>query len=148
MSSDLKGIEQPSTMKRTTHSIILLAALAGLMAVTGCQTVSTNSKEYLGGPTFPPTDPLQVEILRATPTRPHVQLGQVTAEPSSDSVPRLEIEQALQKAAAKMGANAVVITADRTQIMGAYVTGPLWGRQVDTITGRVIVGVAIHYTGR
>jgi hypothetical protein len=134
-------------MKRKIQCIISLAALTGLMAVTGCQTVSMSSKEYLGGPTYPPTDPLQVQILRTAPTRQHVQLGQVTAEPSSDSVPKLEIEQALQKAAAKMGADAVVIVADRTQVMGAVVTGPLWGRQVDTITGRVIVGVAIHYTG-
>ncbi len=134
-------------MKRTIRCITSLVALAGLMAVTGCQTVSTSSRQYLGGPTFPPTDPLQVQILRTEPTRPHVQLGQVQAEPSSDSVPNPQIEQALQKAAAKMGANAVVIVADRTQAMGAVVTGPLWARQLDTITGRVIVGVAIRYTG-
>ncbi len=127
--------------------MISIAALTGLMAVTGCQTVSTSSRQYLGGPTFPPTDALQVQILRVEPTRPHVQLGQVQAEPSSDRVPNPQIEQALQKAAAKMGANAVVIVADRTQAMGAVVTGPLWARQMDTITGRVIVGVAIHYTG-
>jgi hypothetical protein len=91
--------------------------------------------------------PLQTQVLRTEPTRPHVQLGQVQAEPSSDSLPTPQIEQALQKAAAKMGANAVVIVADRTQTMGAVVTGPLWARQVDTISGRVIVGVAIRYTG-
>jgi hypothetical protein len=124
-----------------------LAALTGLMALTGCNTVSINSKQYLGGPIYPATDPLQIQILRTEPTRPHVQLGQVQAEPSSDSVPTQQIEQALQKAAAKMGANAVVIVADRTQTMGAVVTGPLWARQLDTITGRVIVGVAIRYTG-
>jgi hypothetical protein len=36
---------------------------------------------------------------------------------------------------------------DRTQIMGAVVSGPLWARSVQNISGRVIVGVAIHYTG-
>ena len=134
-------------MKRRIQYIIPLAALTGLMAVTGCQTVSTSSRQFLGGPTFPPTDPLQVQILRTEPTRPHVQLGQVQAEPSSDSLPNQQIEQALQKAAAKMGADAVVIVADRTQIMGAVVSGPLWARSVQNISGRVIVGVAIHYTG-
>jgi hypothetical protein len=127
--------------------LLALAVLAGLMAVTGCQTVSISSHEYLGGPTFPPTDPAQVQILRTEPTRPNVRLGQVQAEPSSSSVGKLEIEQALQKAAAKMGANAVVIVADRTQVMGAIVSGPLWARSVNNITGRVIVGVAIRYTG-
>jgi hypothetical protein len=134
-------------MKRRSQYRISLGALIGLMAVTGCQSVSISSRQYLGGPNFAPTDPLQVQILRTAPTRPHVQLGQVTAEPASDSVPKQEIEQALQKAAAKMGADAVVIVADRTQIMGTVVSGPLWARSVDTITGRVIVGVAIHYTG-
>ena len=134
-------------MKRRIQCSISLGALIGLMVVTGCQTVSTSSKQYLGGPNFPPTDPLQVQILRTAPTRPHVQLGQVQAEPSSDSVPKQEIEQALQREAAKMGADAVVIVADRTQIMGTVVSGPLWARSVDTITGRVIIGVAIHYTG-
>ena len=136
-----------SNMKRQIRWLISCAALTGLLAVTGCNTVSTSSRQYPGGPTYPPTDPLQVQILRAAPTRPHVQLGQVQAEPSSDSVGAAKIEQALQKAAAKMGADAVVIVADRTQAMGAIVTGPLWARSVDTITGRVIIGVAIHYTG-
>ena len=134
-------------MKRRIQCSISLGALIGLMAVTGCQSVSISSRQYLGGPNFPPTDPLQVQILRTAPTRPHVQLGQVQAEPSSDSVPKQEIEQALQREAAKMGADAVVIVADRTQIMGTVVSGPLWARSVDTITGRVIVAVAIHYTG-
>jgi hypothetical protein len=133
-------------MIRKSHWFILCAAFTGLLAVTGCNTVSISSHQYLGGPTYPPTDPLQVQILRTAPTRPHVQLGQVQAEPSSDSVGSAQIEAALQKSAAKMGANAVVIIADRTQAMGAVVTGPLWARQLDTITGRVIVGVAIRYT--
>ena len=133
-------------MKRSINWVLSLAALAGLMAVTGCNTVSTTSHQYLGGATYPPTDPATIQILRVEPTRPNVQLGQIQAEPSSDSVPNLQIEQALQKKAAKMGANAVVIVADRTQVMGAVVNGPLWARSVDTITGRVIVGVAIRYT--
>jgi hypothetical protein len=135
-------------MMKKVQWLISCAALAGLMAVTGCNTVSISSRQYLGGPTYPPTDPLQIQILRTAPTRPHVQLGQVQAEPSSDSVGAAQIEQAMQKSAAKMGANAVVIVADRTQAMGAIVTGPLWARQLDTITGRVIVGVAIRYTGQ
>jgi hypothetical protein len=73
-------------------------------------------------------------------------LGEVTVEPSSDSVPVTKIEAALQKAAAKMGANAAVVVCDKTQTMGAYVTGPWWGRQVQTIQGRVIIAVAIRYT--
>ena len=88
-----------------------------------------------------------VKILRKEPTRPHVQLGEVRAEPSSDSVSAQKIELALQNAAAKMGADAVVIVYDRTQVTGAMVTGPWYGRSFQTIVGRVIIGVAIKYTG-
>jgi hypothetical protein len=45
------------------------------------------------------------------------------------------------------GAGAVVVIRDSTQVTGAVVTGPLWARSVSQITGRVIVGVAIKYTG-
>ena len=125
--------------------LISFAALAALVAVTGCKTVSTSSHQYLGGPTFPPTDPAQVQILREEPKQAHVKLGEVKAQPSSDGVSNQQIEQALQKAAAKMGANAVFIAADRSEVVGATVTGPVWARSFNTISGRVIVGVAIRY---
>jgi hypothetical protein len=134
-------------MKTKIPYLTLFTAAVALVASTGCNTVSTSVKQDIGGPTYAPTDPAQVQILRTQPTRPHVRLGEVTAEPSSDSVPVTEIEAALQKAAAKMGADAAVVVYDKTQTTGAYVTGPWWGRSVETIQGRVIVAVAIHYTG-
>ena len=134
-------------MRRTTRCLTSITALTLLCVLTGCNTVSTSSHQFLGGPTYPPTDPAQVQILRTEPTQPHVQLGQVQAEPSSSSVSNAEIEQALQKVAAKMGADAVVVVQDTTQVTGAYVTGPLWARSVTRVSGRVIVGVAIKYTG-
>ena len=132
-------------MNRRIRSLISCAALAGLVAVTGCKTVSTSAHQYLGGPTFPPTDPAQVQILREEPKPAHVKLGEVKAQPSSEGVSNQQIEQALQKAAAKMGANAVFIVADRSEVVGATVTGPVWARSFNTISGRVIVGVAIRY---
>ncbi len=132
-------------MKRSIHWLISFAALTCLLAVTGCKSVSTSSHQYLGGATYPPTDPAQVEILRSPPTRPHVQLGEVRAQPSSSSVSNLQIEQALQKPAARMGANAVVITADRNEVTGATSTGPVWARTMNSFTGRVITGVAIRF---
>ncbi len=133
-------------MKRRIHWLSSLGAIAGLVAMTGCKTVSTNSHQYLGVQTFPPSDPAQVQILREVPTRPHTKLGEVEAQPSSSSVGNPQIEQALQKAAAKLGANAVVIAADHNQVVGAMVTGPPWARSVNPISGRVIIGVAIRYT--
>ncbi len=123
------------------------AAAATLLAVTGCNTISVQSNQYVGVQTFPPTDPATVQVMRAEPTRPNVRLGEITVEPSSMNTPVNEIEAKLQAAAAKMGANAVVIVVDRTQQMGAVVTGGWYNRQVSPVIGRVIVGVAIHYTG-
>jgi len=132
-------------MNNALRYVTLLAAGAMLWLMTGCNTVSTSVRQDIGGPKYPPSDPAQVQILRAAPTRPHVRLGEVQAEPSSDSVPVAEIEAALRKAAAKMGADAAVVVYDKTQTTGAYVTGPWWGRSVETIQGRVIIAVAIKY---
>jgi hypothetical protein len=132
-------------MKTNKRYLTLITAVVALVALTGCNTVSTSIRQDIGGPTYPPSDPAQVQILRTVPTRPHVRLGEVTAQPSSDSVPVTEIEAALRKAAAKMGADAAVVVYDKNQTTGAYVTGPWWGRQVQTIQGRVIIAVAIKY---
>ncbi len=133
-------------MKRRIHRLSALAVIAGLLVGTGCKAVSTRSHQYVGNQTFPPSDPAQVEILREMPKRPHVSVGEVEAQPSSSGVGNPQIEQALQKAAAKLGANAVVIVADHTQVVGATVTGPVWAQSVNPISGRVIIGIAIRYT--
>jgi hypothetical protein len=134
-------------MKKPRYRFALLAA-AALLAFTGCQGVSTSSTQYVGGPIYGPSNPADVQILRTMPTRAHVRLGEVTAEPDSESVPVQKIEAALSKAGAKMGADAVVIISDRTQVTGAVVSGPLFARTVQQTTARVVVGVAIKYTGK
>ena len=132
-------------MKNRIPYLTSFTAAVALVALTGCNTVSTTVRQDIGGPTYPPSDPAQVQILRTVPTRAHVRLGEVQAEPSSDSVPVADIEAALRKAAAKMGAAAAVVVYDKTQTTGAYVNGPWWGRSVETVQGRVIIAVAIKY---
>ena len=130
---------------KTLKLPIALALGVTLLAVTGCNTVSTTHTQAIGGPKFAPSNPADVQILRTEPTRPNVRLGEVQAEPATESVPASDIETALKKEAAKLGADAVVIVADRTQVMGAMVTGPWWGRSVQEVQGRVVIGVAIKY---
>ena len=139
-----------ATMK--TFSVKTLARLtklggvvAALLIVTGCQTVSVNSNQEIGGPTFPPTDPTTVQILRTEPTKAHVRLGEVRAVPSDESVNAAKIEEALRKGAAKLGANAAVVVYDHTQVTGAYVTGPWYGRSIERTESRVVIAVAIRY---
>ncbi len=135
-------------MKALSRFAVILLAASALLATTGCNTVSVNSFQYVGGPLYAATNPAQIQVLRVAPTRPHVRLGEVTATPFSDSVSVQKIELTLQQAAAKMGADAVVIVSDSTRVTGAYVTGPWYGRTVQQTTARVIVGVAIRYTDK
>jgi len=132
-------------MKILSSVLNVTLAAAALLVFTGCQTVSTSNTPYLGLPQFPPTDPAQVQILRTEPTRPHVRLGEVRAEPSSENVDVAKIETAIQQAAAKMGANAAVVVYDRTQVVGAQVVGGWLNRSIDPIEGRVLIAVAIRY---
>lgn len=132
-------------MKTKLQHLTLIAAVAALFTLTGCNTVSTGSTRYVGGPKFPPSDPAQVQILRTEPTRAHVKLGEIRAEPSSASVDAAKIETALRQRAAKLGADAAVIVMDHVQVTGAMVVGTWMNRSVETIQGRVIVAVAIKY---
>jgi hypothetical protein len=132
-------------MKITIQPFALFTTIVVLFAFTGCNTVSTSTKQDLGGPRFPPSDPALVQILRTAPTRPHVRLGEVRAEPSSDSVEVSKIEDALRKVAAKLGAEAAVVVYDHVQVTGAFVTGGLWNRSIQREEGRVIIAVAIKF---
>ena len=135
------------TMKILLRSFLSFVSVVVLLLMTGCNTVSISSNQYIGGPQFAPSNPADIQILRELPTRPHVRLGEVRAEPSSENVGVPKIEQALRDAAAKMGADAVVIVYDHTQVTGAMITGPWYGRTIQETTGLVIIGVAIKYTG-
>jgi hypothetical protein len=132
-------------MKTRIQTLTLIASVAALLAGAGCNTVSTTSTQYLGGSTYPPTDPGVVVILRTMPTRPHIQLGEIRAEPASTSTDVMAIEKVLREKAAKMGADAAVVVVDRIQTTGAMVVGGFLNRSVETIEGRVIVAVAIKY---
>lgn len=123
-------------------------SLAGLAVLgAGCNTISVSSKQYLGVPSYPPTNPATLQILHTPPTAAHTRLGEITVVPQGS--PKVQdIEAKFRDRAARMGANAVVIVFDRTMLMGATVMGGPWwgGAWVTPDTERVIVGVAIHMT--
>jgi hypothetical protein len=129
--------------KQILLTLLGAVLLAGLS--TGCNTVYVSSKQYLGVPNYPPTDPASVQVLQTQPTAAHVRLGEVTLQPQGNPT-KPQMEDKLKLAASKIGANAVVIVADQTMVFGATVMGPWWGRTVSPDVGRVIVGVAIRYT--
>jgi hypothetical protein len=132
-------------MKLTKSVLTVALAATALLVLTGCQTVSTSHTQDIGAPKFPPSDPAQVQILRTEPTRAHVKLGEVRAQPSSEKVDVTKIETALKQEAAKLGADAAVVVYDKTQVVGAMVVGGWLNRSVDPIEGRVVIAIAIKY---
>ncbi|MGA2052148.1 MAG: hypothetical protein ABSH19_02425 [Opitutales bacterium] len=131
---------------------IALRLGAGLLAgifltmLAGCQTVQTQVTPVAAGPTYPPTDPAQVQVLTTAPAQANVRLGQVRVQPSSGNMAKADIEAALQAGAAKLGADAVVIVKDDKKQVGAPVTGAWYDQSLDAVDQRIIVGEAIKYT--
>lgn len=123
---------------------LLAAALA--VSCVSCSSVSSSSERLLGAPTFPPTRPESVTILRREPRKPHDRVGQVFIEPSGNP-PVAEMEKAIRAEAAKLGADAAVIVYDRTRRIGRVYEGPWWDRRVYPVYGRKIVAVAIRFRG-
>ena len=132
-------------MKQPRISTAVLTLVTVVILLAGCSYVSTETRHYLGVGSYPPSDPSNIGILRSAPERPHERLGEVILEPQGDP-PVAEMEAKLRQGAAKLGADAVVIVADKTRLMGSYLSGPWWGREVYAQYGRVIVAVAIKYT--
>lgn len=124
---------------------LLPAALVFMTAA--CASVSATSMQYVGTPNFPPSDPAVIEILRAEPSRPYERLGEVSVTASTRPSPELAaVEEKLRAKASALGADAVVVVQDALQPVGWYSTGGWWlDRNVYTVTGRRLVGVAIKY---
>jgi hypothetical protein len=136
------------TGRGRTKPSVLAPLLCVASLLLGCATVEATTTQYVGAPRFPPTDPARVELLRGEPTRANARLGEITVDASTEPAPSVaEVEQKLRDEAGKLGADAVVVVYDRVQPVGAYLAGPWWGRSIETITGRKVVGVAIKYQG-
>ena len=140
----MRAVTIPCFRLRRTFQIVL--ASVALCLLGACSTIDSHTTQYVGAPHPPPSHPAWVEILRTTPTRPHDRIGEVKVDASTNPAPPVtEVEERLRTEAAKIGADAVVVVYDRVQPVGAYVSGSWWGGTVSTISGRVLIGVAIKY---
>ena len=108
--------------------------------------MSVDTQPIFDAPTYAPVDPGSVEILGSYPQRPYVTLGEVHVDVTGNP-PLSEIRMKLQKAAAKMGANAVVLLGDTSMMQ----VGPLepsshwWSQLTDPSPDRLIMGTFIRY---
>src|SRR5215831_7035983 len=112
-------------MKKTLMALVALALAAGSVS---CASVSASSERLIGAPSFPPTRPETVLILRREPRKPHERIGHVFIEPSG-SPPVTEIEEAIRTETARLGGDAAVIVFDRTRRVGTVYEGPWWDRR-------------------
>lgn len=117
--------------------LILVAATAGTAA---CYRPH-GYRFYPGTPRFSPTHPADVDLLRREPRREHIRLGEVWIRPDF-GMDRYDVEGILRENAARMGADALVIVADRFFREGVvfnYWRGPR------PVYERHIVGIAIRF---
>lgn len=125
-------------MKKKMLPILLVAAL-----VAG--TISCHRpygyRFYPRTPQFAPTYPENVSLLRHEPRGDHIRLGEVWIRPTP-RMDRFYVEGVLREKAARMGADALVIVADRffrDGVVFNYWRGPR------SVYRRQIVGIAIRY---
>jgi len=96
---------------------------------------------YPDRPRFEPNHPADVDLLRREPRREHIRIGEVWIRPSRH-MDRYRVEGILREKAAYLGADALVIVADRYTRDGVvynYWYGPR------RVYRRQIVGIAIRY---
>jgi len=133
-------------LSRWQRPLRLAALIASVLALSACASVDAQTTAYVGVEHPAPTLPGEVQILRTEPTRPNVRLGEILIDATVDPAPPItQVEQKLREEGAKLGADAVVVVYDQIQPVAAYVTGPLWSRNIDTIQGRKLKGIAIKY---
>ena len=132
-------------MRHSHRAIFNTLLMATLLLMPACSPVQVKSFRFLGAPEPPPTDPSQVEILRVPPFRRFERLGRIDAVPQSDNVDNAKIEDAIRQAAAKMGADAVIIGFEGERPTGFSIQGFPGDAEARREMNRVIVGTAIKF---
>ena len=125
-------------MKTKLLSMVFLAALS--LGLISCYR-PYGYRFYPDTPRFAPTYPEAVDLLRREPRRNHIRLGEVWIRPDY-GMDRFYVEGVLRENAARMGADALVIVADR--YLGDRVAYRYW-RGPRRVYERHIVGIAIRY---
>ena len=133
-------------LSRLPRALLTAALMASVLALAACATVDAQTTAYVGVEHPAPTLASEVQIMRVPPARPFVRIGEILIDASVDPAPPItQVEEKLREQAATLGADAVVVVYDQIQPVAAYVSGPLWNRDINTIQGRKLKGIAIKY---
>ncbi len=125
-------------MKAKMSAVLVLALVA--IGTISCYH-PYGYRAYPDRPRMQPSYPEQVDLLRREPRRDHIQLGEVWIRPTW-RMDRYYVEGILREKAAALGADALVIVADRffrDGVVFSYWHGPR------RVYRRQIVGIAIRY---
>lgn len=115
-------------MKATLGAII-----AGMLICAGCETDVAN--RYYSDVKYPARPVQEVEVLKTAPSRPYTVIADFQA--------RGETAKDMQLLAAKIGADAVIVT----YLGGYYYSGDQWaGHDSQNQSYSRIVGTALKYT--
>ncbi len=121
--------------------IFLCALLIVIAGISSCRPY-VGLDFYPGTPRFERTHPDRVMLIRHRPQRNHIELGEVWIRPKP-RMSRYFVENKLREKAARMGADAVVITEDtyfpNRVAYRRYRRGTMIYRE------RFIAGVAIRF---
>jgi hypothetical protein len=110
----------------------LASLVVGVFCLAGCATDLAN--RYYADVHYPARPVAEVELLTAPPKRPYIVLA--------DFQGRGETEQDMRRLAAKIGADAVIVT----RLGGLYYVGDQWaGEDSQSHTYSRIVGTALKY---
>lgn len=125
------SIHKPIRRLTTTLGRLALLFTAALLL---CSCATDVANRYYASQKFPPKEPSQVAILRSAPNRPY--------EVIADFQSRGESEKSVRKKAAKIGADAVIIST----LGGYYQLSTQWaGDDSQSNTYTRICGTAIIY---
>jgi len=123
-------------------NLILLTALLVITAgISSCRPYAGH-RFYPGTPRFARTHPDHIILVKRRPQRSYIELGQVWIRPEP-WMDRYFVEYKLRKKAARMGADAVVITEDTN--FRNRVAIRRYGRGTMIYRERFISGVAIRF---
>lgn len=107
---------------RLKLSLLAAGLAASLLVLHGCATVDAHTTAYVGVEHPAPTLANEVQVLRTEPLRPHVRLGEVLIDASTEPAPPItEVEQKPQESRQARRRYAVVVVYDHIQTTGAFV---------------------------
>ena len=107
----VKAMHGQGRSKMRKNLMFASIALILTVGISSCRPY-VGSRFYPGTPHFAKTHPDHVMLIKHRPKKSHIELGNVWIRPEP-WMDRYFVEHKLRKKAAKMGADAVVITEDK-----------------------------------